>query len=112
MVLKGLVHECRHEYYEAKTCFQNAVSINPLHVRALQHLGLMYHYLGSSQLAEKTLRDAVTIDPLSHQSWYNMGQVLREMGDYDSASDCIATAIDLEATSPILPFSYITRTLE
>lgn len=112
MVLKGLVHECRHEYFEAKKCFQNAVSINPLHVRALQHLGLMYHYLGSSHLAEKTLRDAVTIDPLSHQSWYNMGVVLQEMGNFDSASDCIATAIDLESTSPILPFSYITRTLE
>ncbi|KAH9380268.1 hypothetical protein HPB48_018188 [Haemaphysalis longicornis] len=112
MVMKGLLHEIRKEYYDAKMCFQNAVSINPLHVTALQHLGLVYHYLGSSQLAEKTLRDAVAIDPMCHQSWFNMGKVLQETGDFDSASDCLSTAIQLEMTTPILPFSTVPRTLE
>ncbi|XP_077493698.1 tetratricopeptide repeat domain 7 [Amblyomma americanum] len=112
MVMKGLLHEIRKEYYDAKTCFQNAVSINPLHVTALQHLGLVYHYLGSSQLAEKTLRDAVAIDPMCHQSWFNMGKVLQETGDFDSATDCLNTAIQLEMTTPILPFSTVPRTLE
>ncbi|KAH7932952.1 hypothetical protein HPB49_005251 [Dermacentor silvarum] len=112
MVMKGLLHEMRKEYYDAKTCFQNAVSINPLHVTALQHLGLVYHYLGSSQLAEKTLRDAVAIDPMCHQSWFNMGKVLQETGDFDSATDCLNTAIQLEMTTPILPFSTVPRTLE
>lgn len=32
--------------------------------------GLIYHYLGSQRLAEKTLRDAAKIDPNSHQTWY------------------------------------------
>ncbi|XP_064490082.1 tetratricopeptide repeat protein 7B-like [Ornithodoros turicata] len=112
MVVKGLLHEKRQEYHEAKQCFQNAVSINPLHVKALQHLGLVYHYLGSSQLAEKTLRDAVAIDPMSHQSWFNMGKVLQDTGDYESAVDCLSTAIQLETTTPVLPFSVIPHALE
>lgn len=35
----------------------------------LCHQGLIYHYLGSQRLAEKTLRDAARIDPTSHQTW-------------------------------------------
>ncbi|CAN7994920.1 unnamed protein product, partial [Ixodes hexagonus] len=74
--------------------------------------GLVYHYLGSSQLAEKTLRDAVAIDPMCHQSWFNMGKVLQETGDFDSATDCLNTAIQLEMTTPILPFSVVPHSLE
>ncbi|GBM52501.1 Tetratricopeptide repeat protein 7B [Araneus ventricosus] len=112
MVMKGRVHECRHEYEEAKLCFQNAVAVNPFHVKALQHLSMVHHNLGNSRLAEKLLRDAVTIDPMSHQSWFNMGKVLQDMGDYETATECIATAIELEASCPILPFSNIPRTFE
>lgn len=112
MVMRGMIHESRCEFLEAKTCFENAVAVNPLHVKALQHLGLIHHKLGNSLLAEKTLRDAVTIDPMSHQSWFKLGNVLHEIGNAEAASECLSTAIELEATSPILPFSYIPRTLE
>lgn len=37
--------------------------------------GLIYHYLGSQRLAEKTLRDAAKIDPNSHQTWYYMAPI-------------------------------------
>lgn len=32
--------------------------------------GLMYHYLGSHRLAEKTLRDAAKINPCAPETWY------------------------------------------
>ena len=32
--------------------------------------GLVYHYLGSHRIAEKTLRDAARIDPTAHLTWY------------------------------------------
>lgn len=35
---KGLVHEQRDEFHEAKICYQNAISVNPLHIKTLQHL--------------------------------------------------------------------------
>ncbi|KAG1708461.1 Tetratricopeptide repeat protein 7B [Nymphon striatum] len=112
MFMKGLVHEQRDEFHEAKICYQNAISVNPLHIKTLQHLGMVYHYLGHDNLAEKTLQDAVKTDPMAHETWYNLGKVLSNMKKYESASDCLATAIDLESTSPILPFTVVQRTLE
>ncbi|KAH0945183.1 hypothetical protein HN011_004668 [Eciton burchellii] len=112
MYTRGLLHEYKLEYTEAKQCYQNAVSINPSHINSLQHLGLIYHYLGSQRLAEKTLRDAAKIDPNSHQTWYNLGMVLESLGDVEAASDCMATALEVETTNPILPILSIPMTFE
>ncbi|XP_078050609.1 tetratricopeptide repeat domain 7 [Augochlora pura] len=112
MYTRGLLHEYKLEYLEAKQCYQNAVSINPSHIKSLQHLGLIYHYLGSQRLAEKTLRDAAKIDPNSHQTWYNLGKVLESLGEVEAASDCMATALEVETTNPILPILSIPVTFE
>ncbi|XP_029049892.1 tetratricopeptide repeat protein 7B isoform X2 [Osmia bicornis bicornis] len=112
MYTRGLLHEYKLEYMEAKQCYQNAVSINPSHIKSLQHLGLIYHYLGSQRLAEKTLRDAAKIDPNSHQTWYNLGKVLESLGEVEAASDCMATALEVETTNPILPVLSIPVTFE
>ncbi|XP_054272006.1 tetratricopeptide repeat protein 7B isoform X2 [Macrosteles quadrilineatus] len=112
MYTRGLVHEHKREFMEAKQCFQNAVAINPSHIKSLQHLGLMYHYLGSHRLAEKTLRDAAKIDPHAPSTWYNLGKVLETLGDCQRASDCMATALQVETVSPILPYSSIPITFE
>ncbi|OAD59814.1 Tetratricopeptide repeat protein 7B [Eufriesea mexicana] len=112
MYTRGLLHEYKLEYMEAKQCYQNAVSINPSHIKSLQHLGLIYHYLGSQRLAEKTLRDAAKIDPNSHQTWYNLGKVLESLGEVEAASDCMATALEVETTNPILPILTIPVTFE
>jgi len=37
---------------------------------------MVFHYLGSHQLAEKTLRDAVRIDPMAENSWYDIISVI------------------------------------
>ncbi|XP_043275084.1 tetratricopeptide repeat protein 7B isoform X2 [Venturia canescens] len=112
MYTRGLLHEYKLEYAEAKQCYQNAVSINPSHIKSLQHLGLIYHYLGSQRLAEKTLRDAAKIDPNSHQTWYNLGKVLESLGEMETANDCMATALEVETTNPILPIMSIPITFE
>lgn len=109
---KGLIHECKREFCDARQWFQNAIAVNPTHVKSLQHLGLIYHYLGCQRLAEKTLRDAAKIDPNSHLTWYNLGKVLEFLGEYDSASDCMATSLEVETTNPILPFTVIPLTFE
>lgn len=59
----------KKEWAEAKLCFQNAVAINPQHIKSLQQLGLVYHYLGLQGLAEMTLREAARIDPQNHITW-------------------------------------------
>lgn len=67
----------------------------------------MFHHLGSHRLAEKTLRDAVRLDPTAENSWYNLGKVLEAMEEYEAASDCMATALQVQISSPIVPFSAV-----
>lgn len=97
----------KQEWLDAKLCFQNAVAINPQHVKSLQQLGLVYHYLGLQGLAEMTLREAARIDPQNHVTWYNLGKVLESLGEYETASDAMDTALTTETTSPILPFNTV-----
>ena len=43
---------------------------------------------------------------------YNLGKVLESLGEFDTASDCMATALEVEITNPILPFSSIPLTFD
>lgn len=90
----------------------------------------MYHYLGSHRLAEKTLRDAAKINPYSPETWYvgckfsvqfyskfdfyliifhryNLGKVLESLGETNSATDSMATALQVEMVSPIMQYTSI-----
>ncbi|KAK4294849.1 hypothetical protein Pmani_032558 [Petrolisthes manimaculis] len=107
MFMKGLLHEKKNEFHEAQTCYQNALAINPYHLKSLRHLGVVYHFLGRERLAEKTLADAIKVDPNDHYSWETMGEALTSLGQLDSASNCLQRAIDIEAKSPILPFTSV-----
>lgn len=107
MFLRGLIHETKNEFAEAKTYYKNATALSPFHNSSLQHLGIVFHHLGSHRLAEKTLRDAVRLDPTAENSWYNLGKVLEAMGEYEAASDCMATALRVQITSPVVPFSAV-----
>ncbi|XP_078001165.1 tetratricopeptide repeat protein 7B-like isoform X2 [Glandiceps talaboti] len=111
MFMRALIHENKHEFVEAKKYYDNAVAINPGHIRSLQHLGMVLHYMGNIVLAEKVLREAVNIDPTAHQSWNSLGKVLESQGEFEAASDCLYTAVELESTSPIVPFTSVPRLL-
>lgn len=92
----------------------------------------MYHYLGSHRLAEKTLRDAAKINPHSPETWYvlrckfnvirpkcksdlhsitfcryNLGKVLESLGETNSATDSMATALQVEMVSPVMQYTSI-----
>ena len=106
------------------------MAVRPTHSKALQSLALMQHYFGSHRLAEKTLQDALRLDPYDHHTWYvlitehvtsfhhsfqtwslcyryKLGKVLEALGECSEAGDCMATALEIEAISPILPYSVI-----
>jgi len=93
----------------------------------------MYHYLGSHRLAEKTLRDAAKINPYAPETWYvncsnaqiwpmsiaitinekilyhryNLGKVLESLGETDSATNSMTTALQVEMVSPIMQYTSI-----
>ncbi|XP_033733793.1 tetratricopeptide repeat protein 7B-like [Pecten maximus] len=110
--MKGRVLEHKLKYNEAKLCYEDAISINPGHTKSLQHLGMVLHQLENDKMAEKVLRDAVNTDPVSHESWYLLGLVLETLGQDEAATDCHTTALELEASSPTVPFTVIPRLMQ
>lgn len=69
MYMKGKANVYLNQWQEAKQCFLNAVSANPLFPEALRALGEAHYYLGEPRLAEKYLKDAAKIDPNCPNIW-------------------------------------------
>jgi len=109
MYIKGVISKKRGQWYDAKIHFQNAISINPKHAKALQQLGHTYYLLGNQISADKYLKDSLNIDSTLHETWSYMGLVLDAMGEHERASECHLTSLRLEETNPLLPFSLIPR---
>uniref|UniRef100_UPI0035900CFE tetratricopeptide repeat protein 7B-like isoform X2 n=1 Tax=Myxine glutinosa TaxID=7769 RepID=UPI0035900CFE len=111
LYLRGQVSELRGNLDDAKRWYDEALAINPMHVRTMQSLGLVLQRLGRGGLAEKVLRDAVRVNSTAHEAWNNLGEVLQVQGQTCAASECLLGALELEASSPIVPFNVIPRTL-
>ncbi|KAK6304601.1 hypothetical protein J4Q44_G00251870 [Coregonus suidteri] len=108
---RGQVAELRGNVDEAKRWYEEALSISPTHVKTMQRLGLILHQLQRYSLAEKILRDAVQVNSTAHDVWNSLGEVLQAQGNTIAATECFLTALELEASSPILPFTIIPRQL-
>ncbi|XP_014851201.1 PREDICTED: tetratricopeptide repeat protein 7B isoform X1 [Poecilia mexicana] len=111
MYMRGQIAELRGNTDEAKRWYEEALSINPTHVKTMQRLGLILHQLQRYSLSEKVLRDAVQVNSTSHDVWNSLGEVLQAQGNAAAATECFLTALELEASSPILPFTIIPRAL-
>lgn len=109
MYIKGVISKKRGQFYDAKVQFQNAISINPKHAKALQQLGHTYYLLGNQTSAHKYLKDSLNIDTTMHETWSYLGLVLDAMGEHERASECHLTSIKLEETNPLLSFNIIPR---
>ncbi|XP_054894134.1 tetratricopeptide repeat protein 7B-like isoform X2 [Poeciliopsis prolifica] len=109
--MRGQIAELRGNIAEAKTCYEEALCVCPTHAKSMQRLGVVLLQLESYSLAEKILRDGVRLDSTSHGMWRSLGEVLQAQGKATDAIDCFVSALDLEATSPVLPFTIIPRTL-
>lgn len=108
---RGQIAELRGNIEEAKRWYEEALSINPTHVKTMQRLGLILHQLQRYSLSEKVLRDAVQVNSTAHDVWNSLGEVLQAQGNAAAATECFLTALELEASSPILPFTIIPRAL-
>ncbi|XP_021171592.1 tetratricopeptide repeat protein 7B isoform X2 [Fundulus heteroclitus] len=111
LYMRGQIAELRGNTDDAKRWYEEALSINPTHVKTMQRLGLILHQLQRYSLSEKVLRDAVQVNSTAHDVWNCLGEVLQAQGNAAAATECFLTALELEASSPILPFTIIPRAL-
>ncbi|KAK7066570.1 Tetratricopeptide repeat protein 7B [Halocaridina rubra] len=72
MFMKGLLHEKKNEFHDAQTCYQNALAINPYHIKSLRHLNnINVHTYTCMISAYTTTLDALNIQYL-HQNDLNI----------------------------------------
>lgn len=91
--------------------FTEVVLVNLNHFSFVFLQALILHQLGRYSLAEKILRDAVQVNSTAHEVWNGLGEVLQAQGNDDAATECFLTALELEASSPVVPFTIIPRVL-
>ncbi|XP_069810713.1 tetratricopeptide repeat protein 7A isoform X2 [Dendropsophus ebraccatus] len=111
LYMRGKLAEMKAAMEEAKQIYTEALTVNPDGVRIMHSLGLALNRLGQNALAEKYLRDAVQIQSTSHDAWRGLGEVLQDQGKHEAAVECFITALDLESSSPVSPFTIIPREL-
>uniref|UniRef100_A0A6Q2XJ13 Tetratricopeptide repeat protein 7 N-terminal domain-containing protein n=1 Tax=Esox lucius TaxID=8010 RepID=A0A6Q2XJ13_ESOLU len=110
LLLRGRLAELRGNQDEAKSFYDEALAIHPNGHRILLHLGRLLVQCGRVGLGEKVLRDAVQSQSTSHEAWSSLGEALQSRGS-SQAPDCFLTALELEASCPIRPFTVIPREL-
>ncbi|XP_066552512.1 tetratricopeptide repeat protein 7A [Amia ocellicauda] len=110
LLLRGRLAELRGADSEAKTLYDEALTIHPQGVRILLHLGQLLVRTGRPGLGEKVLRDAVQAQSMAHEAWSSLGEALQARGS-SQAPDCFLMALELEASCPIVPFTVIPRQL-
>ncbi|NWX24623.1 TTC7A protein, partial [Aegotheles bennettii] len=108
---RGRLAEMKGNLEEARQLYDEALTVNPAGVEIMHSLGLVLSRLGRRDLAQKVLRDAIWIQTTSHKSWNNLGEVLQAQGQNEAAIECFLTALDLESSSPVVPFTVIPREL-
>ncbi|XP_029553981.1 tetratricopeptide repeat protein 7A [Salmo trutta] len=110
LLLRGRLAEFKGNQDEAKGLYDEALAIHPNGHRILLHLGQLLVRCGRVGLGEKVLRDAVQAQSTSHEAWSGLGEALQSQGS-SQAPDCFLTALELESSCPIRPFTIIPREL-
>ncbi|XP_065345687.1 tetratricopeptide repeat protein 7B isoform X1 [Cloeon dipterum] len=107
LTARGLISEMDGNYSEAKNCFEGAMSLDPNNLRALQQLAKAYLGLGKNKMAEFVLWKAAKLHPQEYETWYLLGMALELLGDHMASADCMVVALDVENSSPLVPFSSV-----
>ncbi|XP_075933111.1 tetratricopeptide repeat protein 7A isoform X1 [Anarhichas minor] len=110
LLQRGRLAELRGQLDDAKGLYDEALAIHPTAESTLVHMGRLLVKTERTHLGEKVLRDAVQVHSTSHEAWSGLGEALQSRGS-SQAPDCFLTALELEASCPIRPFTIIPREL-
>ncbi|XP_076925544.1 protein NPGR2-like [Bidens hawaiensis] len=107
--ITGSLYEAKGLDKEALKAYENALDIDPGHVRSFVSMAMVLRRLGggkSGPVIRSFLTEALQLDRMNSQAWYNLGQFYKDEGPMfiKEAVDCFEAASILEETEPIEPF--------
>lgn len=108
---RGLLAEAQSQIKQAAEFYKEAYSYDNNHLKSLLKLGQMREHEGQFDIAENHYQMAVYKYPHSAKAWSLLGGILTKTKEEQQASACFKTALELDATTPILPFSWVKREL-
>eukprot|EP01132_Coremiostelium_polycephalum_P006060 gene6060-7549_t len=107
---QGYLLEKQDFKLDAIANYQKALAIDASHTNTAIRMAV-YHLVEDDLLmAENNLTTILrSYDPTSHLAWFQLGLVLKAKGEIERASQCFQRAIELDKTSPLIPYSTIPR---
>ncbi|XP_024360394.1 protein NPG1 isoform X1 [Physcomitrium patens] len=106
----GKLHEAQEHLEEALASYKNALAVDATHVDSKVRLGALLRERGSKHslpVARSYLAEALQADPTHEEAWLQMGLLHKAEGHTQEAIECFQAAVQLEQTSPVVPFSSI-----
>eukprot|EP00731_Ephydatia_muelleri_P001726 Em0001g1726a len=91
--------------------YRSALALQPTNPIALTLIGQLKYHSKRYDQAEKYLQEATAVDQLNHEALYWLGEVFSSQGHKELAANCYRTALDLELTAPLQPFSVVLSSL-
>jgi len=110
IIQEGKIEELQNNVSAATLCYQRALSLNASHTEALIRLSALLcktQLHENHVLAEQYLQKAIQLDAACPKAWENLGELFNIKGNFETASACFLTAVELEQTEPVLPFHII-----
>lgn len=106
----GRLHEAQGQAEEALASYKNALAVDATHIDSKVRLGALLRERGgkhSLPVARSYLAEALQAEPTHEEAWLQMGLLHKAEGHAQEAIDSFQAAVQLEQTSPVVPFSSV-----
>ncbi len=87
--------------------YRRILLLHPENVDAKLNLAHLLFETADFVAAENLLTSLVRRDPTNYRAWFLLGSLFSQRKDIQHAAECFSTSLQLEATTPILPFSTL-----
>jgi tetratricopeptide (TPR) repeat protein len=100
LCLAGRFHRVMGNTDRARSCLDEALSIDPAAVPAIAELGQLAIASHRYQDAAKHLHELIELKPGSANNWFNLGLVEEKLGRYEEAAEAFRSALERAPHGP------------
>eukprot|EP00211_Chloroparvula_japonica_P004815 CAMPEP_0119151542 /NCGR_PEP_ID=MMETSP1310-20130426/46468_1 /TAXON_ID=464262 /ORGANISM="Genus nov. species nov., Strain RCC2339" /LENGTH=841 /DNA_ID=CAMNT_0007143821 /DNA_START=103 /DNA_END=2628 /DNA_ORIENTATION=- len=92
--------------------YGKVINVDATNAEAKIRAARVHLQLGNAKVAESYYTSVVRRDKTSHKAWFGLGETFSHQNEVAKAAECMKTSLQLEATSPVMPFSIVGRGID